>query len=68
MSGNTTESAQTIGTMLAGIETQVNDMSAKSKEATDAFTQKAASLQEIAASIQNLNANVKVIESYIKEL
>ena len=68
LSGNTTESAQTIGEMLAGIETQVNDMSGKSKEATDAFTQQAASLQEIAATIQNLNANVKVIESYIKDL
>lgn len=68
LSSNTTESAQTIGTMLAGIETQVNDMSEKSKEATDAFTQQAASLQEIAATIQNLNADVKVIESYIKEL
>lgn len=68
LSDNTTESAQTIGTMLSGIETQVNDMSGKSKEATDAFTQQAASLEEIAATIENLNANVKVIENYIKQL
>ncbi len=68
LSGNTTESAHTIGNMLGGIETQVTDMSEKSKEATDAFTQQAASLEEIAATIQNLNANVKVIENYIKQL
>lgn len=68
LSGNTTESAQTIGNMLADIETQVNDMSDKSREATDAFTQQAASLQEIAATIQNLNANVKVIENYMNQL
>jgi len=68
LSDNTTESAQTIGSMLTGIETQVNDMSEKTKEATDAFTQQAASLQEIAATIQNLNADVKVIENYIMQL
>lgn len=68
LSDNTTESAQTIGTMLTGIETQVNDMSEKTKEATDAFTQQAASLEEIAATIQNLNADVKVIENYIMQL
>ena len=68
LSDNTTESAQTIGTMLTGIEDQVNDMSDKSKDATDAFTQQAASLEEIAATIQNLNANVKVIENFIKQL
>ena len=68
LSDNTTESAQTIATMLTGIETQVNDMSGKTKEATDAFTQQAASLEEIAATIQNLNANVKVIENYIMQL
>lgn len=68
LSGNTTESAREIGTMLGGIELQVNDISEKSKETTDAFTQQAASLQEIAATIENLNENVKVIESYIKQL
>ncbi|MBR2408320.1 MAG: hypothetical protein IKB07_05125 [Lachnospiraceae bacterium] len=68
LSGNTTQSAREIGDMLGGIELQVNDISEKSKETTDAFTQQAASLQEIAATIENLNANVKVIESYIKQL
>lgn len=68
LSGNTTESAQTIGSMLGGIETQVNEMSGKTKEANDAFTQQAASLEEIAATIQNLNADMKVIENYIKQL
>ena len=50
------------------IETQVNEMSGKTKEANDAFTQQAASLEEIAATIQNLNADMKVIENYIKQL
>lgn len=68
LSGNTTESAREIGAMVGGIELQVNDISEKSKETTDAFTQQAASLQEIAATIENLNENVKVIESYIKQL
>jgi len=68
LSGNTTESAQTIGSMLGTIETQVNEMSEKSREATDAFTQQAASLEEIAATIENLNGDVKVIENYIKQL
>lgn len=68
LSGNTTESAREIGAMVGGIELQVNDISEKSKETTDAFTQQAASLQEIAATIENLNSNVKVIESYINRL
>ena len=68
LSGNTTESAQTIGAMLDTIETQIDEMSGKSKEATDAFTQQAASLQEIAATIENLNSDVKVIENFIKQL
>ena len=68
LSGNTTESAREIGTMVGGIEAQVNDISEKSKGTTDAITQQAASLQEIAATIENLNSNVKVIESYIKQL
>ncbi|MDD6035966.1 MAG: methyl-accepting chemotaxis protein [Lachnospiraceae bacterium] len=68
LSGNTTESAQKIGDMVGGIETQVNEISEKSKDTTDAFSQQAASLEEIAATIENLNENVKVIESYIKRL
>lgn len=68
LSDNTTESAREIGTMVGGIEVQVNDISEKSKGTTDAITQQAASLQEIAATIENLNENVKVIESYIKQL
>lgn len=68
LSGNTTDSAREIGTMVGGIEAQVNDISEKSRETTDAITQQAASLQEIAATIENLNSNVKVIESYIKQL
>ncbi len=68
LSGNTTESAQAISGMLGDIEAQVNAMSEKSKTVTEAFTQEAASLEEIAATIQNLNADVKVIENYIKQL
>lgn len=68
LSDNTTESARKIGTMVGGIEVQVNDISEKSKGTTDAITQQAASLQEIAATIENLNENVKVIESYINRL
>lgn len=68
LSGNTSESAQAIGSMLGGIETQINDMSGKTKEANEAFTQQAASLEEIAATIQNLNADMKVIENYVKQL
>ncbi len=68
LSDNTTEYSQSIGTMLSGIENQVNGMSEKTKEATDAFTQQAASLQEIAATIESLNGDVKVIENYIMQL
>ena len=68
LSGNTTQSAKEISDMLGGIEGQVNDISEKSKETTDAFTQQAASLEEIAATIENLNENVKVIASYIQQL
>ena len=68
LSGNTTQSAKEIGDMVGGIEVQVNDISEKSRETTDAFTQQAASLQEIAATIENLNENVKVIASYIQQL
>lgn len=68
LSGNTTQSAQEIGMMVGNIEVQVNDISEGSRETTDAFTQQAASLQEIAATVENLNANVKVIAAYIQQL
>lgn len=68
MSTDTTQSAKEIGAMLGGVERKVNEVSERSRETTDSFTQQAAALQEIAATMENLNANVKVIESYIKNL
>lgn len=68
MSNNTTQSAREIGAMLSGVDGQVNNVSEKSKETSESITQQASSLQEIASIMENLNENVKVIESYIKNL
>ena len=68
MSNNTTQSAKEIGSMLSGVDEQVNNVSEKSKATSDSVSQQAAALQEIAATIENLSANIKVIESYVKQL
>ena len=68
MSNNTTQSAKEIGSMLKGVDYQVNNVSEKSKATSDSVSQQAAALQEIAATIENLSANIKVIESYVKQL
>ena len=68
LSSSTTQSAKEIGDMLGSIEVQLNNISEKSKETTDTFMQQAASLEEIAATMQNLNANVKVIDDYVQQL
>lgn len=68
LSSSTTQSAKEIGEMLGSIEVQLNNISVRSKETTDTFMQQAASLEEIAATMQNLNANVKVIDDYVQQL
>lgn len=68
MSNNTTQSAKEIGSMLSGVDEQVNNVSEKSKATSDSVSQQAAALQEIAATIENLSANIKVIESYVQQL
>ncbi len=68
LSSSTTQSAKEIGEMLGSIEVQLNNISAKSKETTDTFMQQAASLEEIAATMENLNTNVKVIDDYVQQL
>lgn len=68
LSANTNQAALEITQMLASIEGQLQAIGSKSQETTDNFMQQAASLQEIAASMDNLNANVKVIDDYMKQL
>lgn len=68
MSNNTTQSAKEIGSMLKGVDDQVNNVSEKSKATSDSVSQQAAALEEIAATIENLSANIKVIETYVQQL
>lgn len=68
MSNNTTQSAKEIGKMLGEVDRQVTDVNVKSKETADSVIQQAAALQEISATMENLNANIKVIESYVMQL
>lgn len=68
LSANTTQAALEIAQMLTSIEAQLQAIGNKSQETTDNFMQQAASLQEIAASMDNLNSNVKVIDDYMKQL
>lgn len=68
LSSSTTQSAKEIGDMLSSIEVQLNNISEMSKETTDTFMQQAASLEEIAATMENLNGNVKVIDEYVQQL
>ena len=68
LSANTNQAAMEIAQMLTSLETQLKVIGAKSQETTDSFMQQAASLQEIAASMDNLNSNVKVIDDYMKQM
>jgi len=68
LSANTTQAATEIAQMLTSIESQLQTIGGKSRETTDNFMQQAASLQEIAASMDNLNSNVKVIDDYMKQM
>jgi len=68
LSANTNQAAMQIAQMLTSIEVQLKVIGEKSQQTTDTFMQQAASLQEIAASMDNLNSNVKVIDDYIQQL
>ncbi len=68
MSNNTTQSAKEISSMLGGVDEQVNNVSEKSKATSDSIIQQAAALEEISATMDTLNTNIKVIESYVKQL
>ena len=54
--------------MDTSIEAQLKIIGNKSQDTTDTFMQQAASLEEIAASMDDLNSNVKVIDDYMKQL
>lgn len=68
MSTNTTQASKRIGGILGSVDEQLGDIGNKLKETTDAFSNQAAALEEMAATIQNLNANVKIIENYVQQL
>ena len=61
LSANTNQAAMEIAQMLTSIEAQLQTIGTKSQDTTDTFMQQAASLEEIAASMDDLNSNVKVI-------
>lgn len=68
LSANTTQAAMEIANMLTSIEAQLKTIGEKSQDTTDTFMQQAASLQQIAASMDDLNSNVKVIDDYMRQL
>ena len=68
LSANTNQAAAEIAQMLTSIEGQLKTIGEKSQDTTDTFMQQAASLQEIAASMDDLNSNVKVIDDYMRQL
>lgn len=68
LSDRTNQSSALIGDILASIDNQLNTIGGKSQETTDTFMQQAAALQEIAASMDELNSNVKVVDDYMKQL
>ena len=68
LSANTNQAAMEIAQMLTSIEAQLQTIGTKSQDTTDTFMQQAASLEEIAASMDDLNSNVKVIDDYMKQL
>jgi len=68
LSANTNQAAMEIAQMLTSIEAQLKIIGNKSQDTTDTFMQQAASLEEIAASMDDLNSNVKVIDDYMKQL
>lgn len=68
MSSDTMNAAKEIGKLLTDIQDQLKTITAKSGSVAGAFTEQASSMEEIASTIQNLNANVDVIGSYVQKL
>ena len=68
LSANTNQAAKEIGELLSSIEEKLQNIGNKSEETTGTFMQQAASLEEVAATMDSLNANVKVIDDYVQQL
>lgn len=68
LSASTNQAAKEIGELLGSIEEQLNNIGEKSKETTDTFMQQVTSLEEISATMESLNFNVKVIDDYVQQL
>ncbi|HKM34775.1 MAG TPA: methyl-accepting chemotaxis protein [Lachnospiraceae bacterium] len=68
MSSDTMNAAKEIGKLVVDIQVQLKTITEKSDAVAGAFTEQASSMEEIVATIQNLNANVDVIDSYVQKL
>lgn len=68
MSSDTNNAALEIGKMVLDIQAQLEIIAEKSSTVSGTFTEQASSMEEIAATIQNFNANVDVIDSYVQQL
>lgn len=68
MSSDTMSAAKEIGKLVLDIQQQLKTITEKSDAVAGAFTDQATSMEEIVSTIQNLNANVDVIDSYVQKL
>ncbi len=68
MSANTTDSAQKISKMLESIQEKMSNISSTAKDTAEGFDGQVTSLESIVSTIQNLNANMTVLEDYINKL
>lgn len=68
MSNNTTDAAKEISRMLDGVKEQLDRINVKAQLAADSFGNQASSMEDIAATVENLHANINVLEDYIQKL
>lgn len=68
MSNNTTDAAKEISRMLEGVKEQLDRINEKAQQAAGSFGSQESSMENIAATVENLHANINVLEDYIQKL
>lgn len=68
MSNDTNNAAKEISDMVKDIQVQLRAITEKSSTVETAFNEQASSMENIAAILQNLTANVDIIDSYVQKL
>ena len=54
--------------MLDGVKEQLSRINEKAQQAAGSFGNQASSMEDIAATVENLHANIDFLEDYIQKL